>query len=241
MGYSRDMTLDITVKRTTAAQQVAEGLSDLIMSGHFAPGARLREAAIAGELRVSRNTVREAVRILELGGLVRHEVNRGAVVISPTRENVTALYHARCQLEVAAVSHPLSLEQIELPRRALDRLVAAAGTKDVHNIVAADLDFHAAIVQMLSSPRIDDFYRELTTELRFYLTVLAIEDREYDHPDEIVAEHTAILASIESGDPAAAIDAIRAHVLANGDRVCQILESRDADPADQAHVPSSDA
>lgn len=93
--------LDIKLRRTTTAQRVADGLSELIMSGKFEPGPRLRESAIAAELGVSRNTVREAVRVLQLGGLVRHGVNRGEVVITPTSENVQALYGARTMLEVA--------------------------------------------------------------------------------------------------------------------------------------------
>ena len=39
-------------------------------------------------------------------------------------------------------------------------------------------------------------------ELRFYLTVLSLEDREFEHPDDILAEHQVILAAIESGDTA---------------------------------------
>ena len=94
----------MVLRRLTTAQQVADGLSERILAGAFGPGDRLRESAIATELGVARNTVREAVRILELSGLVRYEVGRGAVVISPTPENVEALYTARERLETAAVS-----------------------------------------------------------------------------------------------------------------------------------------
>src|SRR6478735_12403909 len=103
----------LVVQRSTAAQQLAAGLASRIVAGAFAPGERLRESAIAAERGVSRNTVREAVRILELSGLVRHEVNRGAVVISPTPENVEALYAARERLETAAVARPASAGQID--------------------------------------------------------------------------------------------------------------------------------
>lgn len=219
--------LDITVRRTTAAQQVAEGLSDLIMSGHFPPGTRLRESAIAAELKISRNTVREAVRVLELGGLVRHEVNLGAVVISPTPDGVRALYKARGQLEVAAARQSRTSADLEPARLALKRLEEAADTHQVHDIVAADLLFHAAIVSILGSSRIDDFYTELTTELRFYLTVLSVEDREFDQPAFIVAEHVAILLALESDDHDDAVRAIQSHIDVNAERVCQILLERE--------------
>ena len=70
-----------------------------------------------------------------------------------------------------------------------------------------DLAFHSAIVSMLHSSRIDEFYAELMVELRFYLTVLSLEDREFEHPDDILAEHQVILEAIESGDTATAVAA----------------------------------
>src|ERR1044071_3579672 len=102
----------LEVRRTTTAQQLADGLSERIMAGAFGPGDRLRESAIAAELGVARNTIREAVRILELTGLVRYEVNRGAVVIAPTPEKIDALYAARERLETAAASRTPRPEQI---------------------------------------------------------------------------------------------------------------------------------
>lgn len=228
-----DLPLDFTVHRTTTAQQVADGLSDLIMSGRFQPGTRLRESAIATDLGVARNTVREAVRILELGGLVRHEVNRGAVVIAPNQENVRALYGARGLLEGAAARqiHESDTPRLEPVREALDRLSQAAETRQVKDIVAADLAFHAAVVGLLGNSRIDAFYRELTTELRFYLTVLSVEDREYASPETIVEEHAHLLRALESGDADFAARAIEAHIEDNARRVCEILARHDEEVA----------
>ncbi len=200
------------------------------MSGRFEPGTRLRESAIAADLGVARNTVREAVRILELGGLVRHEVNRGAVVIAPNEENVRALYGARAQLEVAAARQvPESPSRLEPVRQALDRLSEAAETRRVKDIVAADLAFHAAVVGLLGNTRIDAFYQELTTELRFYLTVLSVKDREYASPESIVEEHAHLLHALESGDADFAARAIETHVADNAHRVCEILAKHDHD------------
>lgn len=220
--------LDITVRCTTTAQQVADGLLKLIMSGRFQPGTRLRESAIAAEIGVSRNTVREAVRVLQLGGLVRHEVNRGAVVIAPTKESVQALYGARATLEVAAAREAgTSNGNLEPVREALEQLRRGAETHRVHEIVTADLAFHSAIVAMLGNSRIDEFYTELTTELRFYLTVLSIEDREFADPEALVADHAAILRALTNGDREVAIRTLDAHIQQNARRVCEILEARD--------------
>jgi DNA-binding GntR family transcriptional regulator len=217
----------MVLRRSTTAQQVADGLSERILAGAFGPGDRLRESAIATELGVARNTVREAVRVLELGGLVRYEVNRGAVVISPTPERVQALYTARERLETAAVSRVPSPEQLSTISTAFDALVAAAASQDAGLIVERDLAFHSAVVALLDSSRLDEFYAELTQELRFYLMVLSVEDREFEKPAEILAEHEAILSGILSGDPERAVREVRAHIETNAQRLKEILAERE--------------
>jgi len=216
----------MVLRRSTTAQQVADGLSERILAGAFTPGDRLRESAIATELGVARNTVREAVRILELSGLVRYEVNRGAVVISPTPENVDALYTARERLETTAVSRTPSPEQITAISDAFDALAQAADSRDARRIVEMDMAFHTAIVAMLDSSRLDEFYAELTQELRFYLMVLSVEDREYENPAAVLAEHGAILAAIRSGDASRAAAEVRSHIETNGRRLKEILAER---------------
>jgi DNA-binding GntR family transcriptional regulator len=216
----------MVVRRSTTAQQVADGLSERILAGAFPPGDRLRESAIAAELKVARNTVREAVRILELSGLVRYEVNRGAVVISPTAQNVDALYTARERLETAAVSRAPAAGQLAAIGDAFDALARAAGTGDPRQIADSDMAFHAAIVALLGSSRLDEFYAELTRELRFYLMVLSVADREYENPAALLAEHEAILVAIRSGDPGRAVAEVRTHIETNARRRKEILAER---------------
>ena len=217
----------LVVRRSTTAQQVADGLAERILAGAFAPGDRLRESAIATEIGVARNTVREAVRILELSGLVRYEVNRGAVVISPTQEKLEALYTARERLETAAVSRAATTEQLAQITTAFDALVEAAESHDASHIVDHDLAFHCAIVALLDSSRLDEFYAELTQELRFYLMVLSVEDREFENPAVVLAEHSAILSAIRSGDGDRAVAEVRAHIETNAQRLKEILAERE--------------
>jgi DNA-binding GntR family transcriptional regulator len=215
------------LRRSTTAQQVADGLSERILAGAFAPGDRLRESAIATQLGVARNTIREAVRILEHGGLVRYEVNRGAVVISPTPATVDALYTARERLETAAVSRVPSETQLTEIDEAFEALAQAADSHDPRLIVDKDLAFHSAIVALLNSSRLDAFYADLTRELRFYLMVLSLEEREYEKPDVVLAEHEVILSAIRSRDPDRAVREVRAHIETNAQRLKDILAERE--------------
>ncbi len=198
-------------------------LSERILDGAFQPGHRLRESGLADELGVSRNTVREAVRTLELGGLVRYEVNRGAVVIAPTAESVDALYTARERLETAAAAREATPEQLAAIEEAMSALRSAAQTRDVRAIVEHDLALHASIVALLGSSRLDRFYADFTRELRFYLMVLSVADSEFDEPDALIAEHEAIVEPLRAGDRSVAVDRVRAHIETNAQRLRQIL------------------
>lgn len=217
------LTDGLVVRRTTAAQHIADGLAERILHGAIAPGQRLRESAIAGELGISRPTVREAVRMLEQRGLVRVEASRGAVVIAPTVEELDALYTARAELEAAAVASVRTEDELAEVRAALQALREAAATRDAEVIVERDLAFHAAIVGLLGSRRIDAFFAQMIQELRFYLMVLSVADREYENGDAVVAEHEPIVAAVEAGDPAAAVAAVRRHIEFNAERVKAIL------------------
>ncbi|OAH11454.1 GntR family transcriptional regulator [Streptomyces jeddahensis] len=216
----------LVARRTTTAQQVADGLSERILAGAFRPGERLRESAIATELGIARNTVREAVRLLEHGGLVRFEVNRGAVIISPTPETVEDLYTARERLETAALAMPITGDQLAVVEEAYASLGTATASHERADIVAADLAFHAAIVASLGSSRIDAFYAGLTRELRFYLMALSAYEREYENPRKVVAEHEPLMDAVREGDAERAQREVRHHIATNAERVQRILAAR---------------
>lgn len=216
----------MVLRRSTTAHQVADVLSEQILAGAFTAGDRLRESALAAELGVARNTMREAVRILELSGLVRYEVNRGAVVISPTPAKVDDLYTAREWLETTAVAQVPTPAQLDAINTAFDQLVTATASHDAGLIVERDLAFHAAIVAMMGSTRIDDFYAELARDLRFYLMVLSVQDREFDEPATVLREHEVIVEAIRSGDAARAVAEVRAHIQINAARLKEIIAER---------------
>lgn len=213
----------LVARRTTTAQQIADGLSERILAGAFRPGERLRESAIAAELGIARNTVREAVRLLEHGGLIRFQANRGAVVISPTPRSVDELYTAREHLEAAALAAPLDTAQLAAVERAYDHLVTVTGSLRRADIVAADLAFHGAIVATLGNARIDAFYAGLTRELRFYLMALSAHERENENPRRLLGEHEPLMDAIRAGDAERAQREARHHIASNGARVQAIL------------------
>ncbi len=221
---------DIALSRKSTADQVAEGLTDKIMKGDLRPGDPIRESVIASALGVSRNTVREAMRLLEQGSLIRYEFNRGAVVKQPSSDEVRELYRARRALEVAAAgtSAPEASTVAEL-QHSFDRLSEAARAGEPRLIVTRDLQFHSALVGLLGSSRISSYFAELVRELEFYLMALSVGEREYQQPESIIDEHRVILAAIQAGDSISAAQIVAEHIDGNAGRVDRVLRARDTE------------
>jgi DNA-binding GntR family transcriptional regulator len=136
------------------------------------------------------------------------------------------LYRARIALELSAASQPRTPEELVPVRVALQELMTAFETHDPAVIAEKDLAFHAAIVSMLQSKRLNEFYAQLARELRFFLMVLSVENREYESQEGVIEEHTSIMAALESGDPAKARAVLEDVLTVNAEKVRAIFANR---------------
>lgn len=180
LGAAASHAAEFRIERQSTAALVSEKLRDLITRGDLPPGTRLRENALAELLGVSRNTVREALRLLDHEGLVDYHVHRGVMVRTLSESDVHDLYRAREAIEVAALSY---LE--EAPSDAVERLdavvtdaEAAAATGDWKTVATLDIVFHQQIVELIASPRLDTYFRRVVAELR--LGFAAIDPPEHE-------------------------------------------------------------
>ena len=214
----------LALTRVSAAEQVAELLTTQILEGVLGAGERLRESALATQLGISRNSVREGIRLLEQSRLVRYEMHRGAVVATPSVEELDDLYVTRKRLEGAAAAVTPDAEQLAALHRAFDHFIVVAERGQAREIVAADLAFHAEMVSLLGSRRIDEFYAGVSTEMGYYLMLLSYVDHEHERPWEmLVPHHRELLDALGSGRPEVARAAIEQHLDENHARIRQIL------------------
>jgi DNA-binding GntR family transcriptional regulator len=219
----------IQIVGRSSAQQIADGLMDMILEGELKPGERIRESVIADALGISRNTVREAVRLLQGTGLVRYTFNRGLVVWDPSDEEVLDIYRARLHLERTAATHLGPDTDLEPLVAAMDAFKDSLLTEDPRTIVENDLAIHRAIVGLLESPRLDKFYAELLADLRYFLLVLNLDHHEYELGSGLLDEHERIVTAFMSRDPIIARDTITEVITENRDEVRKILAARAAD------------
>lgn len=199
----------------------------MIVDGRLQAGEPLREARLSELLGISRNSVREGVRILEQSRLVRYEMHRGTVVSTPNIEQLRDLYDARRVVEVSALRNEVSSSDLALLDSAIDRLNAESRDGNAERIVAADLAFHRTIVGFHHNERITDFFTELATEMSYYFTVLSWVDEQYKHAEESIAkEHALIAQAIRSRDNQTAMMILGEHIDHNRARLEDIMREK---------------
>ena len=220
------MARQIEIVHSSTVQQVADGLTAMILDGRLKPGERLRESVLADNLQLSRNTVREAVRIVQAGGLIRHRPNHGAIVWDPTDSEIMDVYNARYYLETTAarsISEKTSLADVQ---KAMEDFRAVLRSGDAFRIVEKDLALHSAIVGLLGSRKLSAFYQQLVTELKYFMYVLSTVKHEYEDPDALEAEHQRIVAALETRDPVLAEKVVSDTIIEYRDAIRQIIANR---------------
>jgi DNA-binding GntR family transcriptional regulator len=216
-------TTRIEIEQRSASEQIAHGLRDMILRGELAPGEPIRESVLASDLGVSRNTVREAVRILERTGLTSYEMNRGASVRQPSRPELEDLYTARLAIEIGAAQVAPLAEAGEPLFKAYEKLEQAIDRGIVEDAVRADMEFHSTAVAVAGSKRLDVAFQRILNELQLYLAILSKAEGEYAKPEQVTSEHKAILGAYQSGEVTRVIDELTVHVRDNAARLARIL------------------
>ncbi|MEQ7124675.1 GntR family transcriptional regulator [Actinopolymorpha sp. B11F2] len=183
--------------RTSTAGRVADILRDRIAEGFFPPGDRLPEDEIGRALGVSRNTLREAFRLLTHERLLVHEMNRGVFVRRLSVEDVVDLFQLRRLLECAAVRTVGSPSpDLGALRDAVKAGRGAARRRGWQDLGTANIRFHQAIGALAGSARIDEIMRGLLAELRLVFHAMA-DPRRFHEP--YLARNVEILGALEAG------------------------------------------
>jgi DNA-binding GntR family transcriptional regulator len=155
------------LERASTAQKVADMLRERVLDGELAPGLRLSEEAIGGALGVSRNTLREAFRLLTRDRILVHEHSRGVFVRTPDGDDVRDLYAARRVIECGALRrwNDVTDAQREAVRAPIRQAVARAEKNDWSKTGTANIQFHRGIVGLAGSTRLSDESDRLFAEL----------------------------------------------------------------------------
>lgn len=191
---------------------VFKTLRQSILTGELKPGERLMEIHLANKLGVSRTPIREAIRQLELEGLVIMVPRKGAQVASITEKSMSDVLEVRLALEKLAVelaSNRINSEQKEELKAAMLLFEEKVSSGDVSEIAKADVAFHDKIFEVTGNMRLGQIVNNLAEQMYRYRFEYIKEEEGHNR---LIEEHRCIYESIASGNVADATGAISLHI-----------------------------
>lgn len=203
--------LDEAEDSNSRADQAAEQLRRLLIAGDLVPGQRLSETAVSERLGVSRNTLREAFRMLTHERLLVHKPHAGVFVAVPSLASIIDIYRVRRMIECQALrSSPARHPASRRMRAAMESAQASRDADDWLAVGTANMEFHSAIVALADSDHLDRLYANISAELRLAFGLL--DDPEYLHRP-YVERNAAVLELYLAGDSAGAASVLEDYLL----------------------------
>lgn len=203
----------LVIENLPTRDLVLRKLRGAILAGRFEPGQRLLERDLVERMGVSRTPIREALRKLELEGLVTTVPYRGPVVTRPTVDDARAVYEVRAALEGQAVAlftqrtTDGGIEQLRAHVAAAERAVRRSNAQGV-------LDANNAFHDVLASGCGNALLQSMLTNLRDRIVLLRVESLSYPgRRPRSVAEHRAIVRMIARRDADGAKRLTEQHVM----------------------------
>ena len=187
-------------------------LRQAILTGELKPGERLMEIHLANRLGVSRTPIREAIRKLELEGLVTMIPRRGAEVAKITEKSMKDVLEVRRTLD--ALSAELACERItpedeKALEKACHDFEDAVKTKDTKAIAKADVALHDIIAKATGNQRLIQLINNLAEQMYRYRFEYIKDATQHER---IIKEHRIIYESIVKKDKEAAAEMARTHI-----------------------------
>ncbi|MDI9500680.1 MAG: GntR family transcriptional regulator [Acetivibrionales bacterium] len=183
-----------------------------ILNGVYEPGESLVELKLSEELGVSRTPVREALRQLELEGLVQSVPNKGATVRGVTEQDIQDIYTIRMLIEGLAArwaAEKITPEELEELKEAVDLEEFYTTKSNYGNLLRFDTRFHDIIFKASKSKPL---MYTLSTFHRYVQKARRVSMSSPERAAEVLQEHKAILQAIIDRDADRAEKLMTEHV-----------------------------
>ncbi len=198
-----------TASNLPLRKQIKDELVNRIINGGYAPGERLTELRIAEQFGTSQAPVREALRDLEVTGLVVHAPRRGTYVAKKLPDSLREIYSVRGSLEETAVRTAIKLlagNTAELQSE-VDAMAEAARQRDIAALCEHSVAFHQIIVTAAGNKLLLNTWLSLQIDTQTTITLMT----EGMDLMEAALSHQPIVDAIESGDTELACRLSREH------------------------------
>lgn len=199
-------------------------LRQAILRGELKPGERLMEIALANRLGVSRTPVREAIRMLELEGLVIMIPRRGAQVAQITEQDLNDVLEVRLGLEELAVRFAcerITDEEIKALGLAVKEFEKKMSNNDLSAQAEADVKFHEIIYGATHNQRLVQIINNIREQMyRYRIEYL----KDVESRKTLVKEHYEICDALKRRDAESAVEKMCIHIRNQQEAILRSLE-----------------
>lgn len=187
-------------------------LRQAILTGELKPGERLMEIHLANKLGVSRTPIREAIRKLELEGLVIMIPRRGAEVAQITEKSMNDVLEVRRALDALCVElacDRITKEELDALKNACRDFELAVASGELKKIAETDVALHNIIVEATGNDRLIQLVNNLSEQMYRYRFEYIKDTSQHKN---LIEEHRIIYESIVKKDKETASNEAKTHI-----------------------------
>lgn len=204
--------LDQKKENRSLTSIIFEKIREDILNGRYEPGEKIVEAKLAEELGVSRTPVREALKQLELDGLVENIPNRGVIVKGISEQDIEDIYTIRMAIEgIAARWSVERMDDSELQglKDIYELMEFYTFKKDVDKVFELNTRFHETLYKATKSR----YLEHVLKDFQIFIKSTRNESLKSEgRMEQALAEHKLIMEALTNRDVDQAVKYIVNHV-----------------------------
>ncbi|CAG9607720.1 GntR family transcriptional regulator [Pseudoneobacillus rhizosphaerae] len=206
--------MKLRIDHRTLSDDVATLIRKMILNGTLKPGERVNQVQLAEKMEISRGPIREALRLLQNEGLIKHEANKGTFVSTLSTQDIYEIYTLRALLESEAArlaSPNLTAKDFDTLDLLINDFSKALEENDLEREARIDIRFHHTIVSASKHQRLIHMHQQLDTQVgAMYFTVA---NNLPTRASKVVENHHLLVEAFQSGDLQAIQKVISNHYL----------------------------
>lgn len=216
----------------SAVERAYAEIRQRILSGQYPSGSRLKEEELAAEIGVSRTPIREALRRLSAGQIVRFGPSRRAYVASWSHDDVDQLFTLRAILEGYGIERAATriteeeIAALEKLQNKMEKATRSDGADTLDRIASLNNQFHNLLFQAARSDRIALM---LPSVIEPPIVLGTFEIYTKEELDRSQQHHREIIEALKAGDPGWASSVMHSHVYAARSVYLRALERKEGE------------
>lgn len=199
------------------SELIADQIRRSIWNKELQFGGRLLETELADRFEVSRSTIREALKILEIEELVVSQARKGTYIAQFSDQDLKEITELRWMIESRAFIHALPIlkaSHFHILEEIIVNMKQEGEKGNWTGLFDLDMEFHSYVVNLSGNSRLVKIYDALQVQIR---TVFMDLDQYYSNFETFYKEHKELLAGLKTKDPQIVKEKITDHIKFVGD------------------------